>query len=258
MEWNIINILLEKNDINICYEFAVKAWGNQSQKHFGGTPRTKKQFIADQIEGKMAELVLMKFLAEKGLNINLDFQHYEGEHNTDNGDFMIAFQDRLIETKVDIKGSSNFAQWLLVEDYKFIDPRTKQRKSDAFVMVCFGDSFPGNRALRENPQIIIDQEYEAQVKGWAAFEDFYETGNRGQLWFEWTKGSLPWNQRVLPKTFPFNRRGLENYLAKSIPSTEERGGNTRINIQLDANINYGLPIKWLRTDWDEFTALFPI
>lgn len=121
-----MEILINKEEVRNCFEFAEKAWEfkSQSQKHFGGGKRTKEEFLADQTEGKMAELILMKFLKNMGINVELDFDHYLGEQNTDNGDFKIPFHDKLIEAKVDVKGSSQYAQWLLVEDYMLIDPST--------------------------------------------------------------------------------------------------------------------------------------
>src|SRR4051812_38009132 len=75
-------ILLKREEVKECYDFAEEAWGRQSQskKHFGLGERTKEEFVTDQTEGKMAELVLMKFLKQMGLTVNLDFEHYEGEH----------------------------------------------------------------------------------------------------------------------------------------------------------------------------------
>lgn len=250
-----MRILLSKEEVKSCYNFAEKAWSlqSQSQKHFGGRTRTKEQFLADQTEGKLAELVLMKSLNQLGLIINLDFNHYEGQLNTDEGDFKISLDDRLIKTKVDIKGSSFFAQWLLVEDYKFIDPLNGRLKSNAFVLVCFGKSFPGNRELRENPKILLEKEIEGEVRGWALAEDFYEPKER-KFWFEWPKGSTPWVTRVLPRTKPLSRRGLDKYLEKSVYGPENVGKKNSISITLDAKKNYGLPITWLRTDWQEFIS----
>lgn len=122
-----------------------------------------------------------------GLSVQLDFNHYQGEQNTDNGDFMLPLQSRNAEVRVDVKGSSHFAQWLLIEDYKFRDRDTKQLISDAFVMVCFDDSFPGNKVLRENPEIILGREFYGEVKGWAKASDFFEPGNSGAFWFEWSR-----------------------------------------------------------------------
>ncbi|MEH7569760.1 hypothetical protein [Priestia megaterium] len=248
---NKSKIILKKDEVTACFQFAEEAWEFQSQskKHFGDGKRSKEEFLADQTEGKLAELVLMKFLKEEGLIVNLDFNHYEGEHNTDKGDFKILSHDKLIEAAVDVKGSSQYAQWLLVEDYKFIDYNTGKLRSNAFVMVCFGDTFPGNKALRKEPKLILNNEYEAEVMGWAMAEDFYEPG-KNTFWFEWGQRSQPWNKKVLPKSIPYNRKGLENYLNISVPNTEK----PKLSLVLDAKMNYGLPIKWLRKDWKEFIS----
>lgn len=245
--------VISKSEVKDCYNFAETAWNYQSQKHFGGKARTKEEFIADQTEGKLAELIFMKFLEKKGMKINLDFNHYEGELNTDEGDFKFPLRDKLIEARVDVKGSSNYAQWLLVEDYKFIDPISGEYKSNAFVRVCFGKTFPGNKELRKNPKIILDKEYEGEVRGWALVKDFYEP-NGGDFWFEWKKGDSPWHSRVLPPTISWTRKALDNYLVKSLSKQRDLGLSTTISINLQAKMNYGLPIKWLRTDWIEFIS----
>lgn len=243
-------------DVAECLCFAEEAWNRRSQsvKNFGGIQRTKNQFIADQTEGKLSEILFMKFLKKKGLSINLDFNHYQGEHNTDNGDFTVGSQS--FKTRVDIKGSSHIAQWLLVEDYKFFDFTYKGHKSDIFVMTCFKDGFPNNRVIREDPYSLLDSpEYEGEVRGWALAEDFYDSDNN--LWFEWKRNSSPWQSRVLPDNIPYgkNRKTLNNFLNRKINESENKGWRTNISIPLSADLNYGLPIKWLRTDWDSLITI---
>lgn len=230
-------------DIIKCIDFAEQAWNKKSQssRNFGGIERTINQFMADQIEGKLSEVLFRNFLKEKGIDVTLDFEHYLDMMTTDDGDF--NFQG--LTSKVDIKGSSSRAQWLLVEDYKF--------NSDVFVMVCFNDRFPNNKQLRENPYILLnDFEYEGEVKGWAKQEDFFDS--EYSIWFEWKQNSSPWRTEIIPNRIPYskNRKGLEKYIERNIEYASKEGRKTTISIPLNARLNYGIPIKWLRNDWSNF------
>ena len=249
-----MKIDLDEKEVLMCVEFAEDAWNlrSQSQKHFGGSKRTKEQFIADQIEGKLAECIFSKFMKEKGTEISLDFDHYEGELNTDSGDLTFNKNGVIFEVPVDIKGTSHFAQWLLVEEYKFFDINTRLHKSRAFVLIAFDKTFPGNRVLRENPRAILNQRISGECKGWAKIEDFY--ANDKGLWFSWRRGNYPWQGRVLPAAVPYNRVALERYLQKSVPGCEERERATKISVPLDAELNYGLPVKWLKNNWTDFIS----
>jgi len=245
-------IKLDKEEIQRCIDFAEASWQlkNQSQKHFGGLKRTKNQFMADQIEGKLAEIIFFKFLKQKEIEIELDFNQYEGELNIDSGDFTIKKSKERYEIPVDIKGTSSFAQWLLVEEYKFIDINKHTHKSKAFILVAFNKNFPTNKELRIDPLAILNVSVCGEVRGWAKSEDFYTKS--GDTWFEWRKGEQPWIASVLPMNPPFSKKGLNSYLEKSISSHENKKIKTTISIPLDAKMNYGLPIKWLNNDWNEF------
>lgn len=243
---------INETDIRACYDFAERAWQreSQSQKHFGGFLRSRDDFIADQTEGKLAEIALSKFLSRLGVKTLLDFQHYSGQQNTDHGDVALGVSSTT-RAKVDVKSSSAKAQWLLVEDYKFFQIGTRRLASDVFVMVCFDSSFPGNKVLRRNPGILLQKRYKAFIEGWALSQDFFAPGTN-EFWFEWPKGTRPYRSRVLPQSYPTSKQELMEHLKITIPRAESNEEPTVISMPLDANLNYGLPIVWLRRDWNAF------
>ncbi len=184
--------------------------GIQSHKHFGGEPRQPRELIADQLEGKLAEIALQKFLAQFGIQITLDFHHYQGERHTDSGDLQTKTRSL---ARVDVKGSSFKAQWLLVEDYKFFHIETHALVANAFVMVCFDRTFPSNKTIREEPRILLGKRFTATVRGWVYAADFYVPGT-SEFWFIWPQGSQPWRSRMLPKHRPDRREDLTQHLAE--------------------------------------------
>jgi hypothetical protein len=239
-----------------CYRFATEVVRrrSQSQKHFGGDERPAEHIIADQTEGKMVELILQKFLADKGFPVLVDFDHYDDPLVIDRGDVQPA-RFKNVDLRLDVKGSSFKAQWLLIEDWKMVDKsRPSGFTSDIYVMVKFTESFPGNKECRKDNSLLLKQAYAGEVVGWATAEMFQAPD--GTFWFTYERNSRPYRPRYLPNTIPISRRGLQNYLAKSLGGAAERHEDPYLDVELDAALNYGLPIKWLSQEWDELILRF--
>lgn len=246
-----VPVTVNDKDIRRCYTFAVQAWEHQSHKHFGGEPRQPRELIADQLEGKLAEIALQKFLAELGIQVTIDFHHYRGEKNTDSGDLQTKTRSL---ARVDVKGSSFKAQWLLVEDYKFFQIETHALVSDAFVMVCFDPTFPSNKTIRKDPRILLGKRFTATVRGWVYATDFY-IPTTSEFWFDLPRGSHLFRNQMLPTHRPDRKDDFTQYLAKRLQWANDNHQSATLDVTLDAKLNYGLPILWLRHDWSEFIAL---
>ncbi|MGE8206027.1 hypothetical protein ACQKP0_15900 [Heyndrickxia sp. NPDC080065] len=244
--------IVNQTEIRLCYDFANYAWENKSQsdKHFGGQPRTKEEFLADQITGKIAELIFKKEVESKlpNIHIELDFMHYLDPLHTDNGDVQVFENDQLLDLKLDIKGSSHKAQWLLVEDYKFWIPNTRQSAAEKYVMIKFDENMPTNPQLRENPEKILGlDEVAGEIKGWELHSSFISPSNN-EPWFIYNREERLLNPKLLPAnaTHINDKTHLGNYVKKVARSNE--GITNYIGPRLDANLNYGLPIKWLQSN----------
>lgn len=250
--------MIKKDEVRLCYDFAYVAWDKESQskKNFGDKPREKSEFLADQITGKIAELIFKKEIEEKfpAIQVRLDFMHYMNPHHTDNGDVEILKNGQLIDSRLDIKSSSYRAQWLIVEDYKFWIPNTTQPASDKYVMVKFNESMLTNPELRKNPERILQLEgISGEIKGWELHSSFISSADN-EPWFIYNKGQQLLNPRLLPSNPASlnDKLHLQNYINK-VARTNENIVSC-IGPTLKAKLNYGLPIKWLQTDLDELFA----
>jgi len=245
----IVNI----EQIRECYNFAVVAWNNrsQSQKQFGTREaRDRNSFIADQISGKLAEYIFKHTIEElyDEVRVELNFDHYLDPLHTDLGDVEIYLENILFPIRIDVKGSSYRAQWLLVENHKFWDLKSSEPMSDKFVMVKFSETVPDSRTLRSNPEVILELiEIEGTVIGWANHSDFIsETDN--EEWFIYLKGENPLKTKVLPGSLQRinNIKHLRNYINKVKRDSNLSDDEACLNMQLDAEKNIGLPIHWLQ------------
>ncbi|MDX1701978.1 MAG: hypothetical protein R3250_15230 [Melioribacteraceae bacterium] len=249
--------IVNKEQIRECYDFAVVAWDNrsQSQKQFGTKEaRTRNSFVADQISGKLAEYIFKHSIEElfDEVRVDLNFDHYLDPLHTDMGDVEIYIENKLFPIRIDVKGSSYRAQWLLVELHKFRDLKTREPMSDKFVMVKFSENVPDNRTLRNNPEVILElNKIEGNVIGWANHSDFIsETDN--EEWFVYLKGEKPFKTKVLPKSPKIisNIKHLRNYINKVKRDSNLSDDEACLNMPLDAEKNIGLPIHWLQKNLD--------
>lgn len=251
-------VTVNATQIRQCYNFAVTAWNNssQSQKQFGTSEaRSRNSFVADQILGKLAEYVFKNTVEDEfeNVSVELNFDHYLDQLETDEGDVQIYVENELIPMRIDIKGSSYMAQWLLVELHKFKDLQSGNALSDRYVMVKFAENVPDNKTLRENPEQILEfNEINGEVIGWVNHSDFISKKDNEE-WFTYRRGERPLRKRVLPqsKQKVNDIKHLRNYINKVKRDKNITDGEACLNVVLDAEINVGLPIHWLKMDLEE-------
>lgn len=257
--WEVEDILLlqsiNKNEIQNCYNFAEVAWKNRSQsvQQFGtDEPRTREAFLADQISGKLAELIFKKEIEQRypGVKVYLDFNHYLDPLHTDNGDVTIVNNGLTVPYQVDVKGSSKVAQWLLVERHKFFDFQTQKPMADRYVMVKFSNGMPTSSELRANPERILTLDHvRGEIVGCANHAEFISSKDN-EPWFSFLKGERLIGPKFLPHKASYlnDIRHLKNYINKMQQIKQAKG--IHIGPKLDATMNYGLPIKWLNKNFD--------
>lgn len=246
-------VTVTSEEIKQCYHFAVTAWRNRSQsvQQFGTDhPRMKEAFLADQISGKLAELIFKKEIEQRHprVEVQLDFEHYLNPLHTDNGDVSIVDNGLVVPYRIDVKGSSYVAQWLLVERHKFWDLKTKAPMADRYVMIKFSNEMPTSSELRANPDRILSlEQVSGEIIGWANHTDFISSTDNAP-WFSYEKGERLISPQFLPKTasYPNDIRHLTNYINKVQQS--KQATSIHIGPPLDATLNFGLPIKWLNKD----------
>jgi len=250
-------ITVNANQIRECYDFAVTAWNkrSQSQRQFGTQEaRDRNSFVADQISGKLAEYVF-KHTIEATFNdvrVELNFNHYLDPLHTDDGDVEIYINQERIPVRIDVKGSSYMAQWLLVEKHKFRDLQSGNPLSDRYVMVKFSQDVPDSQSLRNNPEQILElEEIHSEVKGWANHSDFISQADNEE-WFIYHRGDRPFKVSVLPISSQRvnNITHLRNYINKVKKNNGITDDEACLNVTLDAETNIGLPIRWLHTNLD--------
>ncbi len=255
-------LVITNEAIKKCYDFAVHAWNNssQSQRQFGTEePRQRNSFIADQLSGKLAECLYRAIIEDRypNVKVHLDFEHYLDPLHTDNGDVKIYVDGNLVPYRIDIKGSSHRAQWLLVEGHKFRDLNTGSPLADCYIMIRFSESMPTSRDLRNNPEQILEiQEISGEITGWAYYNDFFSQADNRE-WFIFKRGDYPWKRRVLPHSSDSinDLNHLQNYIRYRIRTRRLTNTDIYLSVPLDARINTGLPIHWLRTDINELLQL---
>lgn len=245
--------ILNNMEIKSCYKFADEAWNKRSQsiRQFGTKEeRTRESFIADQISGKLAEVIFKKQVESKfkKVSVQLDFRHYLDTLQTDEGDVTITIDNDPYPLRLDIKGSSNLAQWLLIEEHKFKDLQTDTPMSDRYVMVKFSSNMPTSKELRNDPTKILNlQCISGEIIGWANHSDFISKEDNAP-WFMFKKGSRLISSKVLPGTANNlnDLRHLNNYIKKVQVSKGLK--DIHIGPRLDAKINVGLPVNWLNKE----------
>lgn len=236
-------IELTRLEVDKCWKFAETAWEaeSQSQRQFGRTvKRTREEFLADQVEGKLAEIAMQKLLAQLGLKIGLDFTHYLSPGDIDDGDIAWIEVDgnRVKPTKrLDVKGTGASSKWLLVEEYKYI--------SDLYLLMKIVD-MPEKSVARANPECLRGRVFHAEPAGWAAKGDFL-CPQSGRFWFLYQSGEKLINPDCLPKAPPESKIALRRYLQTVEMQT--------MNVELAAEINYGLPVSWLCRDWEKLAEI---
>ncbi len=191
--------------------------------------------------------------------VQLNFDHYLDPLHIDNGDVTIHQNGQTLPYRLDIKGSSFFAQWLLVERHKFYDLQTRQPMSDRYVMVKFSEDMLSNPQLRINPESILERDsVNGRIIGWANHNDFISPRDV-EPWFTFHRGDRPWKTRVLPpsNTLINNLQHLRNSINFRIRRYNLNEDEIYLRTPLDAEINYGLPLHWLNSDINQLLDDLP-
>lgn len=249
-------VVLNEQEILKCYEFGLQAWNNKSQslKSHGEEERTREQFIANQLTGKLSEIIFKKQIESEfpEYKVILDFEHYQNKHHIDNGDVKILRTSSKYEIpiKLDIKGSSSKAKWLLVEDFKYDDTINTEMKSEKYIMVEFKEEeLMANKLTKDLEKVLTLKEVTGEIKGWAWHKDFMSSTDN-EPWFIYKRGDRLKDPFHLPANFEDIKNKIE--LHESWIDIYNRNlkkysfSKKFLNIELKANVNYGLPIKWLR------------
>lgn len=82
-------VVLTAGEVERCHRFAAEAARTNSQDvHRLGNvaARPVEEFLADQIQGKLAEIAVARAFAAFGVRVSLDFRHYPDPRRGDDGD----------------------------------------------------------------------------------------------------------------------------------------------------------------------------
>ncbi|WP_214749475.1 hypothetical protein [Exiguobacterium sp. E.VS.2] len=268
-----VELNISREEVNSCFDFAQELYALKaaSTKQFGRKDiiRNKNDFIADHVIGKVVEYGFQHFL-EENFNISflVDFEIWNDPHIHDNGHDMSTIivnkEKRTFQFKTDIKGSRSSSRWLLVEKQKITDFGTQ------IYVIGILKGIPEGKEFEENPFKFIDHDWKVSILGYALNRDLVDPITR-RGWIEYKKGERLYNPSILKHLEGKNRsnnltnkkyshsefqRELLNILKNPTRETKQYIGGT-----LDANINYGLPIKWLRNsqeDWYKFEKILHV
>ena len=219
-------ILLPEDSIKKCVEFArlsVKRNAQNTQDFRSHLKRNETDLIADSAEGKLAELSFIEFALQRaGIEFIPDFRVYDNQLVTDYGndfhELMLNEKMWPCPVKIDIKASRQYAQWLLIENPKFI--------SDIFIIVrvLIPEDAESNLDWTEKKSVttIID--------GFAHRTDFIDETSKE------FKHQFKQGERL------FDPRPGKN--------------NRHIGPKLKAPLNFGLPIRSIRNSNDQWSKLF--
>lgn len=207
----------------------------------GDLPRDQIDALADLVVGKAAEFIFRAFAYRYGITVGVDLDVYPDQNVTDFGqDIPVVELSHhgytgwyVNNLKIDIKATTLFSKWLLVEKRKF--------DSNAYVLIKM--DIPKNW---ESLSLKLDG-MSGEVAGFAWWTDIMDTSV--QLpWFSFKKGdSLFYADNISPDEFD-SADLLHEYL--------ETNPQRRMNMVLRSNENYGLPLNWLRNDDADWQRLF--
>jgi hypothetical protein len=256
-------VVVPQEDVDQCFKFAEDLYKRKaaSLKQFGRRSIIRKQndYIADHVIGKVVELGFKKFL-EINFNISFEvnFDIWEDQHVHDNGNDLanisIKGEWKQFSLKTDIKGSRKSAKWLLVEKHKIINFDTK------IYVTGILSNIPDGKEFEQNPYKYKDATWEVLIQGYALNKDLVDPITR-HGWIEYKKGDLLWSPSILKrckgKYRNLSHQEFQKLVAKTIESIPDNW-NKKIGGRLDCELNFGLPIDWLRNsdlDWKKFSRI---
>jgi len=186
------NVNLEPGEVRRWLSWATEAWdhGSQATEDFlqQGARRGRSDFLADQTEGKLAEMAFARFAEQFGVDVQVSSEHWADPSVADNHNDLEHVRIRGREVRppfaTDVKGTKGYSQWLLAEEPKASAPAAGTSDPDRrYVLVKLGlpDAFfrdpeGWDRGDRAEP-------VSATVAGWAKASELFirrETGER--LW----------------------------------------------------------------------------
>jgi len=130
-----MKIYLTPEELEKCTKFANKCAETQQKKEFGQNdtlPRGEQEIGRDNLIGKIAEVAFAKMLRESfKITIKLDFECYP-RRVWDKTDTEIN------GWRIDIKGTRQGGQWLLVEWNKLVFRQKEENLPHLFVMASVG------------------------------------------------------------------------------------------------------------------------
>lgn len=227
-------------DVSECLDFALNV--QQSRRQFGSTlDRRPEDVVADTLEGKIAEIVAQQFLRQFGINIILDFALYDRNQTDEGQDIWAVHVDSTYYAsgfRLDIKATGFGSRWLLLEEHKF-----HHFHASGYLLIKL-KNFISHSSLRKDPQQARGKGCCGVVAGWTYSSEFFD--RNGVPWFEFTQGEILFD----PSTLGHRSKYADATELQQAVAQARRNGSLTGLVRLDAPRNYGLPIFWLRQDWD--------
>jgi hypothetical protein len=243
-EFDVTDLMKQKT-----FEFAETLWNKkaQSPKDFGSVDgRDKNDFIADTVEGKIAEEIFAKFLFTNfQITMHPDYDIYPGMHEIDFGNDLQFFlwngQRRMGICKLDIKSARHYAKWLLVEKHK--------SWADVYVLITIQGL---NHDWERNPFNSIYSTWKGKIAGFAYYTDVIDQSTK-KPWFIFKQGEQLFDPVCLHDIlYNFNGEINADELNLLIQQERHAGRIRGLKVRLKSPVNHGIPKIWLRNrekDW---------
>lgn len=259
---------IDSTSLEQSIDFALNSLSYMTQFDFQNSEmiRSNEDYLIDTVRGKLAEYVFHKFYLNHEIiyTFEIDNKIYSSTIETDNGNdveiiYNVNNNDKYFNNlKVDIKASKEISQWLLVEKKKtfsdvYVFIKIKFEDENKLTAGTINTSEITNEQYRKQLSqyllTIFSGPYYGLVAGYAFYSDIIDPYTN-KAWFP-LKGSngLPSVSEV-PKLFIQDPLAMSEMIElyhrrvkKSIP-------------KLKAEMNYGLPVNYLRNSLGEWNSLF--
>lgn len=251
------NITLDKDHINSAIGFAKAFWEAEKSARDHGSDKyreSESDKLADTISGKLAEIAFSIFAKrEFGISIELDFSITEGKLAIDNGQDIAMINGKVPSLKTDIKGSKDYAKWLLIEQHK-VDENLIIADFYVSVSLDLPNDIEKNWKFFETQKTI-----KAKIDGYTHKNKFFSPS--GSPWFKYQQSerlySVEYIENIVKK-WKFNGRNpeLSTMLSNEEHKYNKHTANSRMGLPLKAINNIGLPKKHLKSKEDNFRDLF--
>lgn len=249
--------VLGPDSIERAFSFAEDLWEKkaQSPKNFGSTAgRSKFDFIADTVEGKLAEEGFRIFLNTNfQIDTRIDYDIYPGMHEIDYGNdlqqFSVQGKPKLGIVKVDIKSAREYSEWLLIEGHKLW--------ADIFVLATLTGL---SKNWERNPYDSKNHKITVSIAGFAYFTDLIDNATK-KPWFTFASGRNLVNPNSIYEIISRLRRNNSlspSAISQSIDVGRANGTVSMMNVYLKASSNHGMPKRMLRTghlEWEKAAKL---